>query len=91
MIAIQKNKLKGFRLVELDMTQEDMANKIGIAKSTYNRKERNPDKFLFSEVIKIANISSLQLKRPVTINELFFSQWVAYMQHFNAFKRAKQM
>lgn len=42
--------------VRQGLTQEDMANKIGIAEATYCRKEKGNAYFSFKEVLKILEI-----------------------------------
>lgn len=48
-------KLKAKR-VEKGMTQTDLANKIGIAVATYNRKENGYAYFSFNEVLRILDV-----------------------------------
>lgn len=48
-------KLKAKR-VEKGMTQKDLADKLGIATATYNRKEKGLAHFSFNEILKILEI-----------------------------------
>ncbi|APM40517.1 transcriptional regulator [Clostridium kluyveri] len=68
-------KLKGLR-VENNLKQSDIARKIGISESTYNRKENGYADFSESEMYKISKIFK---KDPAFIffNNIFFDDKVA--------------
>ncbi|MCM1556790.1 MAG: hypothetical protein NC087_04570 [Anaeroplasma bactoclasticum] len=65
------NKVKGYRVM-VNMTQEEMARKLGISRETFNFKEKN-DRFTTAEAIAITSIfneQGLNLKR----DEIFLGQ-----------------
>lgn len=68
-------KLKGLR-VEHNLKQADVAQKLGIAESTYNRKENGYADFSETEICKISEIFK---KDPALIffNNIFFDDKVA--------------
>ena len=66
-------KLKG-KIVERDTTQEELANKIGIDKSTFYRKMKQNGNFSIKEVNLI--VSTLNLSKDEAMS-IFFSDTVA--------------
>ncbi|VTT11388.1 phage repressor [Streptococcus gordonii] len=66
-------KLKG-KIVERDITQEELAKNIGITKSTFYRKMKQNGNFSIKEVNLI--VSSLNLTKDEAIN-IFFAETVA--------------
>lgn len=66
-------KLKG-KIVERDITQEELAKNIGITKSTFYRKMKQNGNFSIKEVNLI--VSSLNLTKDEAIN-IFFADTVA--------------
>ena len=60
LIAIT-GKLAGYRKAA-NLTQEDMAKKLGITTATYNKKENNPDLFTYAEQVKIEEVLRSYLK-----------------------------
>lgn len=73
MPEINSKKLKAFRIVELDMTQEDMAEILEVNATTYNRKEQNPGKFFLSEIVTIVNYANEKLSKEYKVEDIFFS------------------
>lgn len=63
-------KLKGYRTM-LDLTQEQMANKLNITCRSYNDKEMGKKYFKYEEMLKIKEIVK-GIKPDITIDELFF-------------------
>ena len=61
-------KLKG-KIVERDITQEELAKNIGITKSTFYRKMKQNGNFSIKEVNLI--VSSLNLTKDEAINIFF--------------------
>lgn len=58
---INTNKMKA-RIMELGLTQEDIADKVGINRSTFNLKITNKRRIYMDEVVKVCqalNISSV--------------------------------
>jgi DNA-binding XRE family transcriptional regulator len=49
------NKLAGARVTK-DLTQQEMAQKIGISKNNYSKKEIGKNQFTLTEIIKILEI-----------------------------------
>lgn len=66
-VKVNLNKLRGLR-AELGLTQEEIADKIGISKHSYNRKERGVRKFTLVEAKKLADLFGL------SIEEIFFTK-----------------
>lgn len=66
-------KLKG-KIVERNTTQEELANKIGIDKSTFYRKMKQNGNFSIKEVNLI--VSALNLSKDEAMS-IFFSETVA--------------
>lgn len=66
-------KLKG-KIVERNTTQEELANKIGIDKSTFYRKMKQNGNFSIKEVNLI--VSTLNLSKDEAMS-IFFSDTVA--------------
>lgn len=66
-------KLKG-KIVERNTTQEELANKIGIDKSTFYRKMKQNGNFSIKEVNLI--VSTLNLSKDEAMS-IFFSETVA--------------
>ena len=66
-------KLKG-KIVERDITQEELAKNIGITISTFYRKMKQNGNFSIKEVNLI--VSSLNLTKDEAIN-IFFAETVA--------------
>jgi len=62
------NKLKSLRILH-DLTQENIAKKVGVTAKTYNRKELGLVKFTVFEIIQLASILDLSLDN---VNEIFF-------------------
>lgn len=56
--------LKGLR-ANKGISQKDMAAMIGVTQSAYSKKERNPDSFKPSELIKIAKEFDLTLDQLI--------------------------
>ena len=67
------SKLKG-KIVERNTTQEELANKIGIDKSTFYRKMKQNGNFSIKEVNLI--VSTLNLSKDEAMS-IFFSETVA--------------
>ena len=65
------NMLKG-KIKENDMTQEDVANKIGLSLSRFNAKlnETGGDEFSIGEVRSMKNLFKLQ---PEQVDQIFFA------------------
>lgn len=70
---VNVSKLKG-KIVECDITQEELAKNIGITKSTFYRKMKQNGNFSIKEVNLI--VSSLNLTKDEAIN-IFFAETVA--------------
>lgn len=70
---VNVSKLKG-KIVERDITQEELAKNIGITKSTFYRKMKQNGNFSIKEVNLI--VSSLNLTKDEAIN-IFFAETVA--------------
>lgn len=74
---INISKLKG-KIVEKNLTQEGIADSIGINRTTFYRKMRNgAASFSVEEVVGIAK--ELQLE-PAEVMDIFFPELVAEMQ-----------
>ena len=63
-------KLKGYRVM-LDLTQEQMANKLNITGRSYIDKESGKKHFKYKEMLAIKEMVK-EIKPDVTIDELFF-------------------
>jgi DNA-binding phage protein len=70
---VDVSKLKG-KIVERNTTQEELANKIGIDKSTFYRKMKQNGNFSIKEVNLI--VSTLNLSKDEAMS-IFFSDIVA--------------
>ncbi|MBT0951489.1 helix-turn-helix domain-containing protein [Streptococcus infantis] len=70
---VDVSKLKG-KIVERNTTQEELANKIGIDKSTFYRKMKQNGNFSIKEVNLI--VSTLNLSKDEAMS-IFFSDTVA--------------
>jgi conserved domain protein len=70
---VDVSKLKG-KIVERNTTQEELANKIGIDKSTFYRKMKQNGNFSIKEVNLI--VSALNLSKDEAMS-IFFSDIVA--------------
>ena len=70
---VDVSKLKG-KIVERNTTQEELANKIGIDKSTFYRKMKQNGNFSIKEVNLI--VSALNLSKDEAMS-IFFSEIVA--------------
>ena len=70
---VDVSKLKG-KIVERNTTQEELANKIGIDKSTFYRKMKQNGNFSIKEVNLI--VSTLNLSKDEAMS-IFFSNTVA--------------
>lgn len=70
---VDVSKLKG-KIVERNTTQEELANKIGIDKSTFYRKMKQNGNFSIKEVNLI--VSALNLSKDEAMS-IFFSDTVA--------------
>ena len=70
---VNVSKLKG-KIVERDITQEELAKNIGITKSTFYRKMKQNGNFSIKEVNLI--VSSLNLTKDEASN-IFFAETVA--------------
>jgi len=70
---VDVSKLKG-KIVERNTTQEELANKIGIDKSTFYRKMKQNGNFSIKEVNLI--VSALNLSKDEAMS-IFFSETVA--------------
>ena len=70
---VDVSKLKG-KIVERNTTQEELANKIGIDKSTFYRKMKQNGNFSIKEVNLI--VSTLNLSKDEAMS-IFFSETVA--------------
>jgi transcriptional regulator, putative len=64
-------KLKGYRSM-LDLTQEQMANKLNITGRSYIDKELGKKHFKYKEMLAIKEMVK-EIKPDVTIDELFFN------------------
>lgn len=65
------NKLKGYRVM-IGLTQEAMADKLGITKQAYNLKELGKSQFKDRERLIIRDLVR-EIKPDITIDELFYS------------------
>lgn len=63
-------KLKGYRTM-LDLTQEQMANKLNITGRSYIDKEPGKKHFKYKEMLAIKEMVK-EIKPDITIDELFF-------------------
>ena len=70
---VDVSKLKG-KIVERNTTQEELANKIGIDKSTFYRKMKQNGNFSIKEVNLI--VSALNLSKDEAMS-IFFSETIA--------------
>ena len=70
---VDVSKLKG-KIVERNTTQEELANKIGIDKSTFYRKMKQNGNFSIKEVNMIVSALNLSIDEAMAI---FFSGTVA--------------
>lgn len=71
---VNVNKLKG-KIVENELTVEEVADKLGINRSTFYRKLNNSgETFLIKEADKLVNLLHLSASEATAI---FFSQFVA--------------
>lgn len=64
-------KLKGYRVM-LGLTQQEMANILGISLQSYNNKETNKTAFNDKERLAIKSMVS-EIKPDITIDELFYN------------------
>ena len=55
----------------LGLSQKEMAERIGIADKTYNKKELNPSSFKVGEVDKILDISGLDYRQIIFLPNKF--------------------
>lgn len=65
------SKLKGYRVM-LGLTQQAMADKLGISLQSYNNKETGKTPFNDKEKQEIKSIVK-EIKPDITIDELFYS------------------
>ena len=65
---INTNKIKA-RIMELGLTQEDIADKVGINRSTFNLKITNKRRIYMDEVVKVCQ--ALNISTPVDLKEMF--------------------
>ncbi|MCK1165199.1 helix-turn-helix domain-containing protein [Streptococcus uberis] len=65
------SKLKGYRVM-LGLTQEQLGNKLGITKQSYNNKETGKTAFTDKERLAIKSLV-MEIKPDITIDELFYS------------------
>ena len=63
-------KLKGYRVM-LGLTQQAMADKLGISLQSYNNKELKKTPFKDKERLAIKSLVS-EIKPDITIDELFY-------------------
>lgn len=64
-------KLRGYRVM-LGLTQQAMADKLGITKQSYNSKELGKSQFKDRERLIIRDLVR-EIKPDITIDELFYS------------------
>lgn len=64
-------KLKGYRVM-LGLTQQEMANILGISLQSYNNKETNKTAFNDKERLAIKSMV-WEIKPDITIDELFYN------------------
>lgn len=70
-------KLVAYRKL-LDITQQEMAQKLGVSLTTYNHKETGKKEFNQKEMVSITDI--IKLKVPnVTMDEIFFENNIGNM------------
>ena len=67
MSTINVNKIKA-RMVELGMTQKDVADKMGMAASSLNNKLQLKTEFTASEILKMSEVLRISRKK----DEYFF-------------------
>jgi len=71
--SISCTKLK-ILISESDYNQEDIAKKLGLAETTFNRKLNGKSEFKLSEAKQLADLFNL------TVDELFFSNIVTKVE-----------
>lgn len=65
------SKLRGYRVM-LGLTQEQLGQKLGITKQSYNNKETGKTAFTDKERLAIKSLV-MEIKPDITIDELFYS------------------
>lgn len=65
------NKIRGYRVM-IGLTQQAMADKLGITKQAYSLKELGKSPFKDRERLKIRELVR-EIKPDITIDELFYS------------------
>ncbi len=65
------SKLRGYRVM-LGLTQQQIANKLGISLQSYNNKELGKTSFNDKERLAIKSMVA-EIKPDITIDELFYS------------------
>lgn len=65
------SKLRGYRVM-LGLTQEQLGQKLGITKQSYNNKETGKIAFTDKERLAIKSLV-MEIKPDITIDELFYS------------------
>ena len=63
------NKVKGYRTM-LGMTQEEMANELGVSTGTYRAYEENPEKMSIESANKFLAVVN-RTDSSVTMNDIF--------------------
>lgn len=64
-------KIKSYR-EQLGMTQQEMADELGITRQNYHQKENDLRKWSDSDKMKIRELLRKKLDPDVTIDELFY-------------------
>lgn len=72
--VINANTILKAKMVENGMTQEQLSQRLGIDRSTLNRKLKNIDSFTVGEAKLLRNVLNLSSNEAV---DIFFSQNVA--------------
>ena len=65
------NQLRGYRVM-LGLTQQQMADKLGISLQSYNNKETKKTSFKDKERLVIKSMVA-EIKPDITIDELFYN------------------
>ena len=64
-------KIKKYR-EQLGMTQQEMADELGLSRQNYHQKENNLRKWSDSDKVKIRELLRKKLDPALTIDELFY-------------------
>lgn len=60
-IQLLRNNLRAYR-VKNDLTQDNVADRLGVCTDTIKNWERNPNKMTFEKLVRLANLYKCEVK-----------------------------